>query len=328
MKITFFGIENWQKEYVEQRIIGHEVKFFEKPLHEVKDKSTYDSDIIVVFIFSKVNKETLKPFKNLKLVTTMSAGFDHIDLEYCKKKNIIVTNASGYGDNTVAEMAFSLILNLTRQTHHAYNRTKKGELRFKGLLGFDLLGKTIGVLGTGRIGQAAIKIAKGFGMKVIAYDAYPNHDLAHNVGFEYVDKDTLFKESDIITTHVPLFKSTYHLINKESISLMKQGVLIINTSRGPIIDTLALYEALESGKVGGAGLDVLEEELNMIKHKKVTGEHKKIVDINKKLFKHEKVIVTPHLAFYSKEAVTRILDITLTNIYDLIENRGFRNQIK
>lgn len=328
MKITFFGIESWQKEYLKQRILGHEVKYFEKPLHEVKDKEIYESEIICVFVFCKANKQTLSKFKNLKLIATMSAGFDHIDLDYCKKNNVVVTNASGYGDNTVAEMVFSLLLNLTRNTHLAHARAKKGELSFEGFLGQDLRGKTLGVLGTGRIGQNSVKIANGFGMKVIAYDAYPNYDLNQSLGFEYVDKETLLANSDFITIHTPLFKSTHHMINKEAVQKMKQGVIIINTSRGPVIDTLALYEGLKSGKIAAAGLDVLEDELQMKEHKKVTGIDKKIVDINKKLLKMDNVIITPHLAFYTKEAITRILDITLTNIYDLIENRGFRNQIK
>lgn len=327
MKISFFDIEPWQKEYLEKRIIGHEVLFFDKPLHLVKDKKAFESEILCVFVFCKANKENLSKFKNLKQVCTMSAGFDHIDLEYCKKNNIIVTNTSGYGDNTVAEMVFSQLLNLTRHTHLAHQRTKTGSLSFEGFLGLDLMGKTLGVLGTGRIGLHSIKIAKGFGMNVVGYDAYPNHHAAKELGFEYVELDEFYKRADMITIHTPLLPSTKHMINKESIAKMKDGVYIINTSRGPVIDTLDLYEAMKSKKIAGAGLDVLEEELEMKANKKVSGKEKKIVDVNKKLFKMENVIVTPHLAFYTKEAIIRILDMTLTNIYDLIENREYKHKI-
>jgi D-lactate dehydrogenase len=325
MKITFFGIENWQKEYLKQRIIGHEVLYFKEPLHEVKDKNIYESDIICVFVFCKADKKTLSKFKNLKLISTMSAGFDHIDLEYCKKNNIIVTNASGYGDNTVAEFTFSLILNLTRKTNIAHEKSKTGNLSFEGFLGQDVRGKTLGVLGTGRIGQNLINISKGFNMKVVAYDLYPNHDQAKNLGFEYKTLDEVLNESDIISIHTPLLKSTHHMINKETINKMKTGVIIINTSRGPVINTLDLLDALKTNKVAGVGLDVLEEELAMKEHK---NKESKIVKANKELLKMPNVIITPHLAFYTKEAIIRILDITLTNIFDLIEHRGYKNQIK
>ena len=328
MKITIFGVEKWQQEYLKQRILGHELLCYEKEVHEVKDKEIYESDIVGLFIFSKANKDVLSKFKNLKLITTLSAGFDHIDLDYCKKNNIIVTNASGYGDNTVAEMVFSLLLNLTRNTHLANQRSKTGEISFTGFMGFDLMGKTLGVIGTGRIGQHTIKIAKGFGMNVVAYDAYPNQGSAEQLGFEYKNIDELYAKSDVISLHTPLLKSTHHMINKESIQKMKQGVIIINTSRGPVIDTLALLEGLKTGKIGGAGLDVLEDEALMMQHKKIPDQEKKIVDANKEMLKMDNVIITPHLAFYTKEAIIRILDMTLTNIYDLIENRGFRNQIK
>ncbi len=325
-RIAIMGLEEWQKEYFSKRILDQEATFHEDNI--VINDDTKNSEIIACFIFGIFDKKTLQKFPNLKLITTMSAGYDHIDLDYCKEKGIVVCNVPKYGDHTVAELAFGLILNLSRKLYEARERSKKGNLDFKGLLGFDLKGKTIGVIGTGNIGQISMEIAKGFDMKVIAYDAYPREELQEKIGFEYVSLEELLKRSDVVTIHVPFNKHTLHLIGKEEFEKMKPGGLLINTSRGEIIETQALVDALKSKKLGGAGLDVLEGE-RMLKTKtknfnKAEKQQKKWFD---ELRKMDNVFITPHQAFYSKEALIRIMDTTLVNIYDYIENRGFNNQI-
>lgn len=334
MKVSFFELEDWEKGYIAERMHNQEVRYFTVPVSEAPIDEIKDSEILVCFIYSKLNKETIDKFPKLKLIATMSTGFDHIDLEHCKQKGIAVCNVPAYGDNTVAEHAFGLILNISKNIHKGYERTREGDFSFKGLRGFDLKDKTIGVLGTGRIGQCSIKIAKGFQMNVIAYDPYQKDSLQEELGFVYKSLDEVFAESDIITIHVPLFDSTHHLINKAAIDKMKEGVVIINTSRGPLIDTEALIVGLQTGKVGGAGLDVLEgetivkDELDFIKSRdSYTKEQLKMVMQDHILMRMENVIVTPHLAFYTREALQRILDTSLSNVYDLIENRGYKCQV-
>ena len=333
MKIVFFELEDWEKEYLQKRIIGHEAEFYNESINKVQSGSVYDADIICVFISSHVTKEIIGKYPNLKMVASMSTGYDHIDLEECNKRGITVCNVPGYGENTVAEHTFGLILNTTRNIHKAYLRTSREDFSYEGLIGTDLKGKTLGVIGTGRIGCNVIKIAKGFDMDVLAFDAHPKEEL-QKIGFKYVSLDELFSKSDVITIHIPLTKETHHLISEEAMSKMKYGVIIINTARGAIIDTNALIKGLESGRIASAGLDVLEGEL-LIKEEKEQIHHLSTLPKQQMalllqdhvLMKMPNVVVTPHLAFYSKEALQRILDTTLQNIFDLIEERGFTNKI-
>lgn len=335
MKIVFFELEPWEIDYMRPKIIGHDVELYETKASETNSDSMYSADIIATFIFSRFPKEVLDKFPNLKLIATMSTGFDHIDLEECKRRNIVVCNVPSYGENTVAEHAFGLILNLSRNIHKAFVRTQiDDKFDYTGLMGFDLKGKTLGVVGTGRIGCNSIKMAKGFDMKVIAYDEFQRPELQGQLGFTYVSFDELLKNSDIITIHVPLLKSTYHLIDDVAINKMKRGALIINTARGPIIDTPALIKGLQNGQIGGAGLDVLEGELLVKDDREIYHNMSKLPreQIEQLLQDHElmnmsNVIVTPHLAFYSREGVQRIMDQTLKNIFDLIEHRGFTNRV-
>jgi len=334
VKIAFFELEDWEKGYIAERVHNQDIRYYDVPVAQAPLEEIKDVDIITCFIYSKLNKELLEKFTNLKLIATMSTGFDHIDLEYCKEKGIVVCNVPAYGDNTVAEHAFGLLLNLSKNIHKGYKKTREGDFSYDGLRGFDLKNKTIGVLGTGRIGQCSIKIAKGFQMNVIAYDPFQKDSLQEELGFVYKSLDEVLAESDIITIHVPLLPTTNHLINKEAIDKMKDGVIIINTSRGPLIDTEALITGLQTGKVGGAGLDVLEgenivkDELDFIKsHTSYTKEQLKLVMQDHTLMKMDNVLVTPHLAFYTKEALQRILDTTLTNVFDCIEGRDYKHQV-
>ena len=334
MKIVFFDLEQWEIDYLKERVHNQDAKYYTTTINDTELESISSAEIISTFIYSKVTKEVLDKFPNLKLVSTMSTGFDHIDIDECKKRGIAVCNVPAYGDNTVAEHAFGLLLNLSKNIYKAYDRTVRGAFSYEGLMGFDLKGKTFGVIGTGRIGQCSIKIANGFGMNVIAYDPYPRENLAGELGFRYVSLNELFSDSDVITIHVPLTKETVHMINDSSVEKMKKGVVIINTARGPVIETDALIKGLHSGKIGGAGLDVLEDETlikdeidNIHKISLMPADQLRVMVENEALMKHPHVLVTPHLAFYTREALQRILDTNLTNVFDHIENRGYRNQV-
>ena len=326
-KIAFFELEPWEKKYFLKNLMNCEMHFIDDHLNESNVIEVKDVDAIGIFIYSVVTKKILEKLPNLKLITTLSTGFDHIDLKECKKRKITVCNVPHYGENTVAEHTFALILNLTRKLHKAYERTVRGNFSLDGLRGTDLQGKTIGVIGVGSIGIHIVRIAKGFEMKVIAYDKFKNLKLAKRLGFKYVDSDYLLKNSDIITLHVPYNKSTYHLINKKAISNMKNGVIIINTARGGIIETSALLEGLQSGKVAAAGLDVLEEECFIKEEKQILSKHflkecdLKTILQNHILLKQDNVIITPHNAFNSWEALHRILDTTILNINSSLKKK-------
>lgn len=280
-----------------------------------------EASVLSVFPHTqKIGLDLLDEFKNLKLIATRSTGFDHIDLEYCKKRDIQVRNVPRYGEATVAEFTFGLLLDLTRKITAVNQAMKAGHLSLDNYIGIDLNGRTIGVIGTGAIGRHVIRLAQGFGMKVLAYDLYPNEEVK-KTGVEYVSLDELYKHSQIITLHVPSTKENYHLLNTDAFSKMRQGVYIINTARGDLIETEALYDALQSGKIAGAGLDVLEHEELLI-HDDVRFPNEKLLHketllsslINTKLLQAKNVIVTPHTAFNSIDAIHRILSTTLENI--------------
>ena len=327
LKIAFFELEPWEKNYFQKKLKKCELKFIDDHLNEKNANQIKDFDAIGVFIYSIVNKKILEKLPNLELIVTLSTGFDHFDLKECKRRRITVCNVPHYGENTVAEHTFALILNLTRKIHKAYERTIRGDFSLDGLRGTDLQGKTIGVMGTGSIGQHVIRISKGFEMDVIAFDKFKNQKLAKRLGFRYVSFDHLLKNSDIITLHVPYNKSTHHIINKKAISKMKNGVILINTARGGIIDTNALLESVQSGRIGGAGLDVLEGECFIKEEKQILSKHfmkecdLKTVLQNHILLKQGNVIITPHNAFNSWEALHRILDTTILNINSFLKKK-------
>lgn len=267
-------------------------------------------------------KETLQALPSLKVIATMSTGVDHIDVATCKKRGIVVCNVPTYGENTVAEHTFALILALSRKIYPSIQRTHEQQ-RFEtdtSLRGFDLHGKTLGIIGGGNIGKHVARIGVGFAMRVLVYDLHKDHNIAKEIGFQYVPLSQLVRHSDVITLHVPLIKQTYHLINRKTIAQMKKGVFIVNTARGGIIDTDALVKALREGRVAGVALDVLEEESEvkeefslLTKQFKATANLKTILE-DHLLMKMNNVIITPHNAFNSQEALQRILDTTLTNI--------------
>jgi D-lactate dehydrogenase len=276
--------------------------------------------ILSPFIHSRLNSAALAPFTNLRLIATRSTGYDHIDVDYCRAHGITVCNVPVYGDNTVAEHTFALILALSRKVIQAHSRVRNGDFSLEGLQGFDLRSKTLGVVGTGHIGVHVIRIARGFMMKVVALDARPDKRLADALDFDYADSlDQLLAASDIVTLHVPLIPATRHLINGENIFRMKKGAVLINTARGGVVETGALLRALDAGHLSGVGLDVFEGESLISEEKQILSDQYNAEDLrsilkNLMLLRHENIIVTPHVAFNSIEAMERILVTTLQNI--------------
>ncbi len=320
MKTACFELQDWEKDFIRSKFENTlELSFSSDILNKDNAATVKDAEALVVFVNSKVDKETLDQIPNLKFIATMSTGFDHIDIEECKKRNIVVSTVPTYGENTVAEHAFALIFAISRRLIESHHRVKEGNFSPVGLTGFDLFGRTLGVIGVGNIGVHAIRIAKGIGMDVVAYKRTPDPKLATDLGFRFVSMDELFAQSDIITIHVPYTPETNHLLNADAFAKMKDGVIIINTARGAIVDTDALAKAIESGKVGAAGLDVLEGE-GMIReehellHKDMNDADMKTVIEDHILLNNPKVIITPHNAFNSTEALQRILNTTSDNI--------------
>ena len=317
MRITFFEINDIEKERLTKNLVGHTLRFFEDTIQNIKQEEYEDSDVISVFIHSKVNEESINKCSKLKLIATRSTGTDHIDLEYMKSHNIQVKNVPLYGENTVAEHTFALMLALSRKIHESYIATARGNFSTEGLMGFDLKNKTIGIIGGGRIGLHVARMARSFGMHVRVYDINKDYFLSELINFKYVTLDELLEVSDIISLHVPLNTHTYHIINKETISKMKDGALIINTARGGLISNADLISGLESGKIYGAGLDVLEGEEFLFEealaNSPIENAAKVIVE-STLLSKMPNVVITPHNAFNSIEAVFRIIDTTIDNI--------------
>jgi D-lactate dehydrogenase len=320
LKIGFFELELWEEKVIKETFPKDKLFFSKKKLTLQSAKKHSNLDAIAVFVHSEINKEILRKLPKLKLITTMSTGYDHIDLEECKKRKVTICNVPVYGENTVAEHAFALILALSRKIVDCVERTKRGSFELKGLRGFDLRSKTIGVIGGGNIGQHVIRMAKGFEMNVLVFDLHQDKRLAKTMGFKYTAMDKLLKESDVVSLHVPYNKHTHHLINKDKLSLMKKNAILINTSRGGIIDTEALVNALKRKKLAGAGLDVLEEESELIEEtqllkKEFTKNYDlKTVVENHVLLEMPNVIITPHNAFNTNEALMRILKTTVKNI--------------
>ena len=300
--------EAWEEAYVRERLAGEEIVFHTGTLTAHPELSDPAADALCIFIDSSIGAAELDRFPALKLIATRSTGFDHIDLAAAKARGITVVTVPFYGENTVAEFTFALILALSRRIIDADERVREGTFSPLGLRGFDLEGKTLGVVGTGHIGAHVIRMAQGFNMKVVGFDAFPNQDLSHTLNFPYLPLTELLATADIVTLHVPYNEHTHHLINKENIGMLKKGSYLINTARGAVVETDALLDALKSELLAGAGLDVLEEEST------IQDTASKVAEENRYLIDHPRVIVTPHLAFNTTEAVERILDTAAANI--------------
>jgi D-lactate dehydrogenase len=261
VKALATAVNDEEGHYLVQTLRGSvELQLTSGTLNDVDPNGLTEIEILMPFIHERIGRAEIERMPNLKLIATRSTGYDHIDLAAAAQRGIGVANVPGYGETAVAEQTFALILTLSRKMHLAYTRTQQGDYSIEGLRGFDLYGKTLGVVGAGAIGLHVIRIAKGFGMNVVAYDVNQNRLLAEVLGFRYVKLDELFATADIITLHAPALSSTQHMINRETLSTMKRGALLINTARGSLIDTHALLWALDTGILAGAGLDALEGE--------------------------------------------------------------------
>ena len=326
LKIAFFETKEWEEKYLRENLPGHDLIFYQEALTSDNADKVSDYESVSVFVFSELDKEALAKLPNLKFITTRSTGFDHIELKECEKRSIVGCNVPFYGDNTVAEHAFALLLTLTRMMHKVRISPQK-TFAMEGLKGTDLKGKTLGVIGAGRIGLYAIKFARGFGMNVLAYDIIFNDFAREILGYNYVSLEELLQNSDMISMHAPLNKYTYHMLNKDNIRLVKPGAIFINTSRGGLIDTDALKLALDEGIFSAAGLDVIEGEELIIDEKRkskevLTDNEKTIIERNLSIIQRVNVIFTPHIAFNTQEAAQRILDTTISNIKAYLEGRA------
>lgn len=317
--VLFLEREPWEQEFLKGKINGA-VKYSQDTIEKIPESELKDVSVLVTFIHSHITPAVLERMPKLKFIATRSTGYDHIDLAACSQRGITVSNVPTYGENTVAEHTLALLLALSRQLIPSVERTRRGDFRLDGLRGFDLKSKTIGVIGTGHIGLNVIRYCLSFGMTVIAFDPKPDQGLAETMGFSYVTLDQLFRRADVISPHVPLLPATTHLLNDAAFKQMKRGVIILNTSRGGVIDTKALVRALKSGTVAAAGLDVLEEECEITEERDLlTDAFKAQCDLetilaNHILLERENVIITPHNAFNSQEALERILTTTVANI--------------
>ncbi len=320
MKIVVFESEGWERPHFEHLQSAHELVFEPHPLDGENIVRHADADIVAPFIYSALDRAALQRFERLRFIATRSTGFDHIDLACCRERGIRVGNVPSYGENTVAEHVFALLLAISHRIPEAVARTRQGDFSSRGLQGFDLCGRTMGIIGTGRIGRCAARIARGFGMRVLACDVRPDEQAARELGFAYVDLSTLLRESDVVSLHVPGDSSTHALIGTAEFALMKRGVVVINTARGNVLDVKALLQALADGTVAAAGLDVLPEEPAIREEAELlrsffTRQH----DLETLLADHvllhlRNVVITPHSAFNTREAVERIVHTTVDNI--------------
>lgn len=318
-KIVFAEMEKWEEEYVSNSLAPYPIISTPDKIVEETVQKYVDATILSTFIYSKLNAEVLSHLPKLKFITTRSMGFDHIDLSYCNQKGIKVAYVPSYGAHTVSEHAFALMLAVSRKIIPSVERAKKGDFSSVGLTGFDLYGKTLGVIGTGHIGKNVALIALGFGMKVLAFNRVSDPDLTAK-GVSFVSLDELLTVSDIVTLHLPLNQETEHIINLQNIDKLKKGAVLINTARGGLVETQAILQGLERGILSGVGLDVLEEE-NALKEERefLSSEYIQKGDIQTELLDHillerDDVVITPHNAFNSIEALNEILQVTISNI--------------
>jgi D-lactate dehydrogenase len=324
IKIAFFDAKDYDKNsFIKSNENGeYEIGFYETRLTEATCKLAQGYDVVCVFVNDDINRAVIDALveMNVKLIALRCAGYNNVDIEYAYGK-IHIVRVPAYSPYAVAEHAMALLLTSIRRIHKAYIRTKDFNFSLNGLTGFDLHGKTVGVVGTGKIGRIFIDICRGFGMHVIAYDKFP----AEGSGIEYVSLDELWERSDIISFHCPLTDENRHMVNEDSIAKMKKGVVLINTSRGALIDTEALVEGIKQRKVGAACLDVYEEESNVFFHD--YSNHIVDDDVLARLISMPNVIVTSHQAFLTEEALTNIADTTFENVKEFFANEYSKNEV-
>ncbi len=326
-KIVFFNATQEDKNFFTDKLIEkHTLMFFDKSINNIKlTNDILEANIISCFTISQLNKEILAKFKNLEAIILRCVGFNNVDIEYCKEKGIKVLNAKSYGNTTVAEFALGLIFDISRNISKSFMEINKNIKEKNEYEGIELKGKTLGVIGVGAIGTELIKMAYGLNMTLLGYDLNENEELKNNYDLKYTSLNELLKTSDFISINAPLTKENYHLINEEKFNLMKHNAFVINTSRGELIDTNALYKALYLKRIKGAALDVLEceeetNDLNIIDMDYLDKNDIKQILLNNEITKLDNVIVTPHIAYDTKEAKERIRQITLDNIWSYLAN--------
>jgi D-lactate dehydrogenase len=323
MKIVFFELEKWEEDYIKNNLINNDISMIQEKLTLETASSYQDAEVISVFIYSNLNKELIDKLPNLKFIATRSTGFDHIDLDYCKQKGITVSNVPTYGAHTVAEHTFALILAISRKLIPSIEQARRGDFSSEKLQGFDLAGKTLGIVGTGNIGKNVAEIALSFGMNVLAFSRSENPELVSK-GVKYLPLDQVLGQSDVVTLHLPHTKDTEHVINLSNLNKFKKGAVLINTARGSLVETQAILEGLEKGVFSGVGLDVLEEEAHLKEEREfLSTEYLKTADLKTELINHvlltrDDVLITPHNAFNSREAVEEILESSVSNIKNFI----------
>jgi D-lactate dehydrogenase len=318
MKVAVFSTKSYDKEYLDRANEGnqHELVYFESTLREKTVRLAENFDSICVFVNDSLTREVIESLArfNIRAIVLRCAGFNNVDIESASRNNIKVLRVPAYSPNAVAEHAVALILTLSRKTHKAYNRVREGNFSIERLTGFELAGRTVGVIGTGRIGATFAGIMKGFGCEVIAYDFFPNRALI-DLGVKYLSLEEVFRMSDIISLHCPLTPETYRIINKKTLDIMKKGVMLINTSRGKLIDTDAAIESLKEGRLGYLGIDVYEQEEKLFF--KDLSEILILDDKIQLLMTFPNVLVTAHQAYFTDKALTQIAETTIHNFTDL-----------
>ncbi|PTM13945.1 MAG: hydroxyacid dehydrogenase [Bacteroidetes bacterium] len=328
MKIAVFSTKPYDQEYFERhnKNADFEFTYFETTLNSRTANLTAGFDVVCVFVNDQVDEDTIKKMVDhgVRLIALRCAGYNNVDIESAKRNQLKVVRVPAYSPEAVAEHAVALLLTLNRKTHKAYNRVREGNFSLNNLIGFNLHGKTVGVIGTGRIGATFCRIIKGFGCKIIAFDKYPADELIH-LGVVYLPLTEVFQQADILSLHCPLNPDTKHLINAHTLSLMKEGVMIINTSRGALINTADIIEGLAEQKVGYLGIDVYEQEENLFF--KDLSESIIPDDLIVRLIGFPNVLITSHQAYFTKEAMREITITTLENIEDFGKGIALKNEI-
>lgn len=329
-KILFFDVADYEVEFLNKACEGKfEYQLIRESLNGlfIPTKEQEEAQIISCFTTSRIPNDILEKFKNLELIALRSVGFNHIDIDYCKKNNIFVENTPNYGNMTVAEFALGLLLDVARKITYSANNLKNSIVDAKCTIGTEIFGKTIGIIGLGAIGSEMARLAHGIGLKILGYDLREKEDLKEKYNVQYTDFETLIKNSDFISLHSPLTKENYHLFNKETFKLMKPTAFIINTARGELIDTQALYNALSENRIAGAGLDVLESEDTLtdveylVDIGRMSPQALQKTVLNNRLMKSDNVIITPHIAYDTREAINRILNTAIDNINAFVEGK-------
>lgn len=329
-KILFFDVADYEVEFLKRACEGKfQYQLIKESLNSLFNptKEQEDAQIISCFTTSRVPNEILEKFKNLELIALRSVGFNHIDIDYCRKNNIFVENTPNYGNMTVAEFALALLLDVTRKVTYSANNLKNSIVDAKCTIGMEIFGKTIGIIGLGAIGAEMARLSHGVGLKILGYDLKEKEDLKQKYGVQYTDFETLVKNSDFISLHSPLTKDNFHMFNKEIFAIMKPSSILINTARGELVDTQALYNALSEKKIAGAGLDVLESEDTLtdveylVDIGRMSPQALQKTVLNNRLMKLDNVIITPHIAYDTNEAINRILNTAIDNINAFVEGK-------